>query len=404
MEKKIPILYDRKEDCCGCEACRNVCPQRAITMVEDEDGFFYPHIDESLCIMCQKCKKVCSFQNKEKEKNNPINVYAAVSKNKEQLQHSASGGIFAAIAEDCIKRGGTVFGAVFNDDFSVVHEGIDSLQSLVKLQNSKYVQSRIDGIFSRVATILKKGEMVVFSGTPCQIAGLKSYLGKEYQNLFTVDIICHGVPSIKIFKTYMYYFESKYKGKIKSFTFRDKQIGWGENGRAIFEKYNGRLKNKILWQSSSSYMYYFLKGLISRKSCYHCKYAGLNRPGDITIGDYWGIEKQHPEYLLSASGWDEKKGISVVIVNTERGGKYIENLKNIEIKNSTFEKAAYGNDQLQHPCSNGKRDEAFLLLKEKGWSGLESNFKKVAGIKKYSSIIKYLIPSKIKIWIKRTCM
>ena len=398
MEKNIPILYGDKGECCGCGACLNVCPRTAISMIEDECGFLYPHIDENKCVGCQRCKTVCAFQNIT-ERNVPLETYAAVSQNKEQARKSASGGIFAAVATQFIQNGGVVFGAAFSDNYGVEHRVIESIDFLSLIQGSKYVQSRIGNTYQQAKGYLEKGREVLFSGTPCQIAGLKSFLGKEYANLLTVDIICHGVPSEKIFLSYLHSLEKKHKGIIESFTFRDKEIGWGINGRAVFNIENQKHSIK-LWQSGSSYLYYFIKGWLYRENCYKCKYAGKNRPADITLGDYWGIEKQHPEYLDGPSGWDESKGISVIIANTEKGIDVLSKLNGIEKRRSTFEKAAHGNKQLSHPSEQGKRQEILNLFVTEGWEALEERYQKKIGFKKYSSQVKAIIPLRLKRCLK----
>ena len=398
MEKQIPVLYKKKSDCCGCGACMNICPRKAISMTEDECGFVYPEINAELCIRCGKCKKVCAFQNTE-ETNYPLKTVATVSKNKEQASNSASGGIFAAIAEQFISDNGVVYGAAFDEKWGVSHREVSKEDELPVLQGSKYVQSSIGFTYTQAKENLESGKMVLFSGTPCQIAGFKKYLGKEYGNLLTIDIICHGVPSEKIFQSYIKYLENKEGGSLKYFTFRDKKIGWGINGCAKFETHNGKIKEKKLWQSASSYLYYFVKGWIYRENCYCCKYAGKNRPGDITLGDYWGIEKEHPEYLQS-SGWDENKGISVVIANSEKGEKYLHQVECLDTKTSLFEKAAQANDQLRHPSSEGKRKEILSAFIKNGWYELEREYQKNIGLKKYSSQIKAMIPKELKKWLK----
>lgn len=399
MEKNIPILYEDKGSCCGCGACINICPSTAITMIEDECGFLYPRIDENKCVRCQRCKNVCAFQNIV-EKNVPLETYAAISQNREQANQSASGGIFAALATQFIRAGGIVFGAAFSENYGVVHRAVEDIEHLYFIQGSKYVQSRIGNTYQQAKEYLEEGKKVLFSGTPCQIAGLKGFLGKEYENLLTVDIICHGVPSEKIFLSYLRSLEKKHEGKIEFFTFRDKKIGWGINGRVVFDIGNGKTKSIKLWQSGSSYLYYFIKGWLYRENCYRCKYAGKNRPGDITLGDYWGIEKQHPEYLEGVSGWDESNGISVIIANTDTGLNVIRYLSEIEMRPSTFEKAAQGNGQLSYPSDRGKREEILELYRVGGWKALEDRYQRNIGIKKYFSQIKSLIPKEVKRLIK----
>lgn len=397
---KIPNLFKDKANCCGCEACKNICPRNAIFMYEDEFGFSYPAIDDSLCIRCGKCTKVCAFQ-KIDETNNPIGAYAAISKNRAQAGESASGGVFAALAEKMIYDDGVVFGAAFTEDYGVEHICIDKVSGLSCLQGSKYVQSRLGNSYQDVKKFLQEGKNVLFSGTPCQVAGLNAYLGRKYDNLFTIDIICHGVPSQKLFQSYLHYNEKKYNGILKFFSFRDKRKGWGINGRMIVKTRNGKEKNVTLWQSGCSYLFYFIKGWIYRENCYHCKYASKNRPGDITIGDFWGIEKQHPNYI-GRRGWDERDGISSIIVNTNKGNDLLKKYGNVlEMKKSSFNDIAIGNAQLNAPCIEPpERKKVLTLFEMDGWAGIEKYYDSIIGMKKYGSFIKSLMPNSIKRWIK----
>lgn len=391
----IPELFSEKKECCGCGSCLNICPKSAISMEEDEAGFTYPKINEKLCIKCGRCKAVCAFQNID-EKNVPIEAYAAVSKDEELQMKSASGGIFASIARQFILDGGYVFGAAFDDEWNVKHIGISNVDELTKLQGSKYVQSNTGNTYQEVKKLLQEDKKVLYSGTPCQIAGLKGYLGEEYENLYLVDIICHGVPNNRMLKEYLKLLEKKYKGKVESFTFRDKSLGWGINGSCYI---NG--KKRKIWQSTSSYLYYFSRGMIYRDNCYYCKYTCKNRPGDITIGDYWGIEREHLEYL-GKNGLDEKKGISAVVVNSTKGQLLLKkNYKFIELKPSTFEKVSNGNAQLREPSKNENREVIVEKYIEGGWEKVEEYFVNEVGIRKYSSIFKCFIPIKLKRIIKK---
>lgn len=390
MDRKVPVLFKDKSECCACSACLNVCPRQAISMQEDEFGFFYPIIDENACIRCERCKTVCAFQ-KSNIDNTPLKTYAAVATDTELVKKSASGGIYAAMAKKILGDGGVAVGAVLQDDFSVKHELIDFEDSLIRLQGSKYSQSTIGQNFKLVKERLMRGQKVLFSGTPCQVDGLNGYLGRKFENLMTVDIICHGVPNNKMLQDYIEVLSNKFCGSVSNFLFRDKVIGWGINGSVIV---NG--KKKKIWQSSSSYLYYFTQGWIYRESCYKCKYTCKHRPADITIGDFWGIEKQHPEYL-GKNGWDENKGISVVIANTEKGKAFLGLMDGmIKFKPSDFDKAAAGNDQLKRPSTPGKRDSVLTAYKYGGWEAMEKKFKKNVGWRYYSSQIKALLPVELK--------
>lgn len=394
MNQEVPILFIEKYECCACSACINICSRRAVSMQEDEYGFFYPIIDEKKCIMCGKCKTVCAFQ-KSNIDNNPIKTFAAVANDDELVKKSASGGIYAAMAKKTLDDGGVAVGAVLENDFSVKHELIDSKENLFQLQGSKYSQSNIGYNYKKVKERLIRGQKVLFSGTPCQVDGLNAYLGIKFENLVTVDIICHGVPNNRMLQEYIEVLSDRLCGCVSNFLFRDKSIGWGINGSFII---NG--KKKKIWQSSSSYLYYFKKGWIYRESCYRCKYTCEHRPADITIGDYWGIEKQHPEYLRK-NGWNESKGISVVIANTEKGEIFLNSMDGaIEFKPSEFDKAASGNAQLKRPSTPGNRDCILAIYKCGGWRALEKVFRKSIGLKYYSSQIKALIPARLKRIIK----
>lgn len=386
------VLYEKKEDCCACGACVNICPKQAISMKEDEAGYLYPEINEDLCIECGACKNVCAYQHHE-ESNNPIDCYAAVSKNMEQSEKSASAGIFSAIASKVLRDGGTVYGAAFDDDWNVSHIAVDSIDNLYKLQGSKYTHSNTGHTFSDVKKELINGRFVLYSGTPCQIAGLKQFLRKEYENLLTIDIVCHGVPSNKMLKDYIHFLEEKHKGKLEKFLFRDKKLGWGKNGSALV---NGRYLK--LWESASSYLKYFADSSLNRENCFRCKYASSHRPGDITLGDFWGIEKQHSDYLKA---WDESKGISLIVANTIKGADYLKACDEyIELKHSSFDKVSAGNAQLRHPCRSNNRDEIVNLYISQGWNTVEKYFEKNIGFRKYASLVKSFIPKSLKIYIK----
>lgn len=395
----IPKLFDKKENCCGCGACVNICPVHAIRMKEDENGFIYPKIEESLCVRCGSCKRVCAFQNTE-ETNNVLESYAAVARDREIRMGSASGGIFGALARMYVESGGLVYGACFNKDWSVSHIGVECLEDISRLQGSKYTQSNTGFTFQSVKKALSAGREVLCSGTPCQIAGLNGFLGRKYDNLLTVDLVCHGVPNNRMFQEYLEVLGKYYGGKVTEFSFRDKTVGWGKNGKACIS--SSRQNERInIWQSASSYLYYFSNGWISRDSCYQCPYACSRRPGDLTVGDYWGIEKQHPDYI-GRKGWKESEGISLILVNTEQGKKRLQASEAyIEFRESTFEKVAQCNRQLRKPSDCGKRDEILSLYNEGGWRAVDERYRKNIGLRKYSSQIKAMIPLGIKRKLKK---
>lgn len=403
MEKIV--LFENKKDCCACGACFNVCSKNAIDIVEDEYGFTFPRINENLCVKCGACKKVCAFQNIE-EQNEPIVTYVAVSHNTD-IKKSASGGIFASFGKSIIENGGVVYGVsleCIDEMMTPIHIGIDNLDELVKLQGSKYVQSFIGCTYSEIKNQLNTGRLVLFSGTPCQVGGLKGYLGNKcYENLLLIDIICHGVPSSNLFQSYINTLEKKIKGKIADFIFRDKTNGWGLNGKFTYIKRNKKY-SKILPSVESSYYQAFLKSQIYRESCYSCKYACKNRPGDITIGDFWGVQKEHSELLITNGGAiNEVNGVSCVIINTENGKKYFDKFKKgLCYFQSDFEKVARGNAQLNHPSlMNSERNSILDLFKNSGYGAVENRFRKIEGYRLYVTKLKNRLPKQFKTRIKR---
>ena len=318
------IEIKKKEDCCGCSACVQKCPKSCISMKEDSEGFLYPHVNINDCINCGLCEKVCPIINK-RESRKPKAVYAAKHKDDQIRLSSSSGGIFTALAESVIDDGGVVFGAKFNESWSVVHDYTETKEGLSAFRGSKYVQSQIGDSFKKAEAFLKSGRKVLFSGTPCQIAGLKCYLRKEYENLLTVDFICHGVPSSGVWREYLkeetallcggknsvlsHPNINKKNVHIESISFRDKRIGWKKFSFALtLSVPDGHGEKNTVLLSETKYQNLFLKGflrdLFLRPSCHHCKVKGFSSGSDITIADFWAInhflpnENDHCGYSL----------------------------------------------------------------------------------------------------------
>lgn len=395
MVIKIPILFEEKTQCCGCGACVDICPVCAITLKEDEYGFLYPAVEEEKCIHCNQCTKVCLYKNTANT-HSPIEAYAGVTNNTDIFK-SASGGVFASVATEFIKNGGVVFGAVSDiksNDLYVSHKGAKTLDELDKMLGSKYVQSDTSKVFSTVENELKNDSKVLFSGTPCQVAALKNYLHKDYENLFTVDLICHGVPSQKFFNDYLHNNTSENE-KIKNFVFRDKSKGIVFTSKLVTET-NSKTKIRYIHQGTSSFYYNFLKGSIYRESCYECKFACKDRVGDITIGDFWGAKANQKEII--DSNFDPEKGISCILVNTNNGKRLIEQYANkLHTKETTFNIIAMENEQLKNPSKPSQNRQALLdLYKVNGYTAVEKNFRKSVGNKYYVSKLKSKIPSDIK--------
>ena len=383
------VLFDKKEDCCGCGSCMNVCPKSAISMQEDEFGYKYPAIDTNLCVGCGLCQKACAFQNGKVE-HEPLLTFAASARKGEILRKSSSGGLFAVLAGKTLSENGAVFGAAYDERLQVRHICIESAGQLPALQGSKYVQSDTGNTFSQVKKMLREGRKVLYSGTPCQIAGLYGYLGGDHENLTTIDLICHGVPNGRMFGDYL-----KSLGNVERFTFRDKSIGWGISGTSLVDG-----KTVKIWESASPYVYYFSKGMIHRDSCYQCRYACKNRPAYITLGDFWGIEKQHPEFLKV---FRQECGISAVIVNSEKGKRFLRDCQGeLVLKKSEFGKVQAGNTQLRQPSTlSPKRAEILALYRDGGWEAVEKRFNENIGLHRYSSQIKSYIPASVKSVLKK---
>lgn len=397
-------LYEKKEECCGCRACLNICPQKAILMKNDEYGYSYPAIDADKCIHCGLCKIVCAFQSGE-EKQGYLDTYVAVSKTTD-LKKSASGGLFASIAKRFLQTGGLVAGAALLQDEQYLTPKVlivDDEKNMHMLLGSKYVQCDMGDVYPEVKNYLIEGRQVLFSGTPCQVAALKRYLKKDYENLFTIDIICHGVPSAQFFQDYIKFKESKYKFKTTGFEFRDKTCGWKMTGKLSYQKKN-KAGDIILYGNEESYYSLFLDAKTYRDSCYQCKYACSKRPGDITIGDYWGVAKEHPDVLKVNHGiLDSRLGISCMIVNSDKGRTYLDNYSgDFVLYESSFEKAQRHNGQLSHPSVYSKeRNDIMELYQEQGYCAVEKWYKSHRSKKYYLNWINNRMPESIKNIIKK---
>ena len=365
------VIIENKADCCGCGACQNACPKGAITMKEDEAGFIFPAVDETLCISCGICKKVCVFTDKNAgAPEGKPEVFAAVFNNREILETSSSGGLFTPLACAVLDKGGAVFGAAWTDGMQLEHICVENKEELERLRGSKYVQSNTKDSFSKAKAMLDEGRYVCFSATPCQISGFKAFLGKDYDNLLTVDIICHGVPSIKMLHDDLKAVAGDDFSAIKDIRFRDKRYGWAVKGAIITDgkqyKYNA---------STSPYYFYFLKGEIYRESCYSCRYPSENRQGDITLGDYWGIRGELIEKLGDIN---PDKGVSCVLINTENGRKWFDSIaSSITSAPSSRESVEKRNGQLTHSSTPLPEHETLLggYIKN-GYTAYKEGYKK----------------------------
>lgn len=315
-------ILESKDTCCGCSACVCICPVTAIHMKYDEQGFYYPVLDFKKCISCGLCADVCFYKNGKgsidnNSKLNKIQAFAIKNKNESIRFQSRSGGAFTAISDIILEDGGVVFGVGYDNKFNVVHQRAIQDEMRDTFRGSKYVQSDIGKIFLQVKKDLENEKSVLFTGTSCQIAGLKSFLLKEYRNLMTIDIVCHGVLSPMIYQEYRNFISKKYHGELEKFDFRDKMFGWGNHIETFV--INGKK------HADTVYTKLYYSHACMRPSCYSCPFANLVHPADITIADCWGIEKQMPELY-------DDKGMSLVLINTKKGIEYFNRgKKNMEI-------------------------------------------------------------------------
>ena len=306
-----------KKNCCGCGACVASCPQKCIQMIEDDEGFLYPKVDESKCIKCGICEKVCPIIQYTNQNQQQPKCVLAYSKDNAIREKSSSGGIFSEIANYILKNKGVVYGAAVTENLQVEHIRITREEELYQLRGSKYVQSNLKNIFLQIEKDLKNDIEVLFTGTPCQIAGIKKFLKKEYKNLYTCDIICHGVPSPKVFTIYIKELEKKYASQVKEIYFRNKDTGWNNfRIKIVFE--NGKIYS--CEANKDPFMKSFLQNANLRPSCYQCNFSTIPRLADITLGDYWGVNIVHPELK-------DDKGISMITINNDRGERVLQKIK-----------------------------------------------------------------------------
>lgn len=311
-------LFTNKNECCGCSACARCCPAGAVTMAADSEGFLYPQIDGARCTDCGICQKVCAFKKVSSDKISALAAYAAKHKDDAVRQTSTSGGVFTALSDVILNKGGAVYGAAYADSMQVKHERADTKARRDAFKGSKYAQSDLGDIFSRVERDLADGKAVLFSGTPCQVDGLRSFLrrkpGIDERNLTLCDIICYGVPSPLIWKEHVHFLEKKHKSRLTSYSFRSKKYGWNKPvEEGVYQ--NGFADSKSL--VSQIFMRLFYQGRIFRPSCHVCPYTRIQRPSDITIADFWGVEKTMPDF-------HDQNGVSLVLVNSEKGRELLD--------------------------------------------------------------------------------
>jgi coenzyme F420-reducing hydrogenase beta subunit len=377
------------EYCTGCRACEQVCKELAITFTPDKEGFLSPNIDRSKCIDCGLCSKICP-QNNDVFKNVPIRALGLRYKDDHEIKKCASGGVFTALALTVFKSGGVVSGVAYDDNLCAKHIIACKKEDLKRIQGSKYVQADCSSVYTEIKNLLNAGRFVLFSGTGCQVAGLKRFLRKDYDNLLTIDLICHGVTSPLMFKKYIEWESKRIQASILDFNFRSKENGWGLTYTYTYYS-RGRVRKKNGTCYNNVYYKHFLDGDAYRECCYSCNYCRPERTGDFTIGDFWGVERFHLQFYSS-------KGVSSILVNTTKGNLYLEKhldlFYNIE---TTFDIIALRNTNLIKPTHRNAqvRDIIYDGIYEDNWfDNLVKNEPK-----NIMTIIKSIVPLRLRRFI-----
>ena len=305
------------EKCTGCSACEEICPKGCITMLPDAEGFLRPSISEDVCVNCGLCQKTCPVRNYIQDDGKEPEAFAVRHKDEKIRKVSSSGGAFSALAMQVLKQEGAVVGAGFDEQHSVVHKVCTDAASLDELRRSKYVQSDIHGTFREAKSLLENGRDVLFCGTPCQVGGIVAFLGREYPNLYTVEFICHGVPSPKAWKKYLAFLEGRAHSTAKQISFRSKTAGWKNYSMEIQFDNSTQFSETV---RKDLYLRSFIMDMDLRPSCYQCAFKQLHRQADLTIADFWGSDQLD-------TAWNDDSGVSLVMVHSEKGQQLLDAAK-----------------------------------------------------------------------------
>lgn len=385
-------LVKGRENCSGCGACRAVCPACAITMQVDDFGCLYPHIDPLMCVDCGKCQHICPYQAPEGEE--PFEVYAALGTKALQVRDSASGGVFAALASACVAQGGAVAGAIMEcgESIDVYHLLSHSSADIPLMQGSKYVQSDASACYDALVAAVKNGEQVFFCGTPCQVAAVKK-LTNNPDNLITADLICHGVPSGELLEGFTQMLSARLRGIVREIRFRDKASPKPFTAAVRVEK--GRKEQVYRLRSQYlSYYRYFLEGHTYRENCYSCPYANARRVADLTLGDFWGIEKYYAKEMRNEA-MPCRTDWSCLLVNTRKGKAFLEKYgEDIQLYPAKLPWVLADNHQLRHPSEKTeKREKLLAAYRAEGYAGIEKIFMQEQGgtMRYYWRLIKHII-------------
>lgn len=354
------LITNNDTNCYGCRACQMSCPARAIEMLPNNEGFLYPVLDLSKCIKCNICETVCPFENSSGIIKNPTATFVCQNSNESDLMISSSGGVFLAVSRYILSINGYVCGCIFDSNMSAKHIITNEFSEIKKMCGSKYVQSDLTNTYPQIKDLLEKKQTVLFTGTPCQVAGLQCYLKKDYSNLFTMDLICHGVPSPMLLKAYL----ESCRGTVHELRFRDKQLnGWGPKGSITIEKKGRTCTERISPYNNSYYQMYYINNNVNRCSCYECQYAQQGRVGDISAGDFWNNSEHYNKHAC-------EKGLSALMVNTEQGRLLIDNV-DLVLMPIDYDSIAKGNPNLSKPNHKPEsRDSFYSRLDELGYKKL----------------------------------
>lgn len=358
----MAVYIDNKANCCGCMACANACPKNAITAKPDDRGFLYPQIDSALCVECGLCNTVCDFQLKKQAVRNPEKAYSLVHKDTSVVRHSTSGGAFTTLSDQILAQGGLIVGAAMDEDFTVYHHTAETIAQRDAMRGSLYVQSDVRDSYRIVRNTLKEGRAVMFVGTPCQAAGLRSFLGKDYENLYVVEFLCHGVPNNDFLKAHIAWLEMEYGKKATGYSFRGKRYGWNPSG--IEEICFNKSRSTAL--KVQAYKTFFHTNVSLRPSCLNCAYRQWKRSADLTIGDFWGIGKLEQNHC--------KEGVSIVLVNTKKGGALLDkSTTSSKVKEYPLEKVRY-RVSVKPATSRINPEKFWALYQEKGYAALVTRY------------------------------
>lgn len=351
----MSVTVVNNKQCCGCGACEDICQKQCVNLKYNEEGFLCSSVDRTVCIECGLCEKVCPVL-KSIDKNDKLKIkkaYVGYAIDEKMRQSGSSGGVFSVLAQSIIDAGGIVYGAAFDESFSVKHVRVDSMYALNKILTSKYVQSDIRGVYSKIETDLRSGKKVLFCGTPCQVAAIHHFIEQKKldANLILVDFICHGVPSPRVWDTYKFFLEEKLGGTLKSVNFRDKRRGWHDyffvattnSGKSVSESHD-----------LNAYMQTFISDKNLRESCFSCACKPNNYFSDITLGDAWKIEREKPE-------WTDDKGTSFFVARTQKGDSQLEKLReNLDLAETSYEQWCAWNPSLYICAKKHEKRELFF--------------------------------------------